>query len=118
MVHIRKQKRELDYFEALKARFELDYINNEQKAYVLKYMLISFYYFYQINDLDYKILNDCINYINNVPSYIYGKAKKLLTPKELIRFLLAYYCPLIYKLIFKIYSMVKNIYLKLANLRE
>ena len=117
-VHVRKLSREKNYFDALKHRFELDYINNEEKAYCLKYMLISFYYFYQINDLDYKILNDCINYINNVPNYLLSKAKKLLTPKELIRFLLAYNCPFIYKLIFKFYSILKNINVKLASLRK
>lgn len=108
-VHIRKLKRELDYFRALKSRYELDYITKEEKAYCLKYLLIGFYYFYQIRDFNQEAVNICRNYIKQVPDYLFAKAKKMLTKKELTRFLLAFYCPVVYRAIFNIYSIFNKL---------
>lgn len=108
-VHIRKLKRELDYFRALKSRYELDYITKEEKAYCLKYLLIGFYYFYQIKDFNQDVVDNCKNYIKQAPNYLFAKAKKLLTKKELVRFSLAFYCPIVYRTLFNIYRFIEKI---------
>ena len=74
-VHVRKLKRELNYFNALKSRYELDWITEEEKVYCLKYLFIGFYYFYQVKDFNFEIVNNCRNYIKQVLGYMFAKAK-------------------------------------------
>ena len=105
-MHTKIFKRELCFFEAYKARYNLDYINNEEKAFCLKQMLISYFLFYQTGDYDKNIIKNCLKVINSTNKIIFEKAKKLLNKKQFLRFILAYYCPVFYKPLYKIYLAI------------
>ena len=98
-------KRELCFFEAYKYRYNLDYINNEEKAYCLKHMMISFYSFYQTFDYKKDEIDNCLEVIKSADKNIFNRARKLLSISQLLRFLLAYYFPIFYNPLYRLYLM-------------
>ena len=107
--HTRAYKNVLDYFNAHKNRFELDYISVEDKVYCLKWLLLAYVRFLQIDKCNEFIRYNCKKYIISTDKGIFVKAKKILPLKLLIYFLLAFHFPALFRFIFKLYKTVINL---------
>ena len=106
--HIRRFKHVLDQYNAYKSRFELNYLNQEEKAYCLKGLLQTYCRFLQVKNFDKKNLYKFKKYILTTDKLLFSEAKKLMTPNSLALFLLAFRFPILYKIIFKLYKLFIN----------
>lgn len=64
---------------------------------------------YKCYDYNIEKIDCCKKIINSADKMIFTKAKKILNKKEFLRFNLAYYFPIIYKLFYKIYFALKQL---------
>jgi len=96
-VHVRSLKREYDYFQAFKERYEMECIGESEKVIILKLLLISYYYIVQAGGEDFNVNNKYKNYIKIQKQEYIKKARNKLRFIERIRYGMSMYCPKIYQ---------------------
>lgn len=93
IIHVRNPKREHDYFDAFKERYEVECIKRTEKNYILKLLMIEYYYIVEFS-IDFASYCKCFIVEQERKNII--KAKKKMRMKERIRFEFAFFFPEIY----------------------
>jgi glycosyltransferase involved in cell wall biosynthesis len=100
IIHVRNAKREEDYFNAFMERYQLEYIDSKDKQEILKLLMIEFYYIAQVNP---RLIGDYKKYIKiNVNKEECRDVYKRMNSTEKVRFLIAWLCPFLYKILIDI----------------
>lgn len=110
-VHTRNLKHIIDFYKTTISRFELDFLNNDEKAYVLKRIMVAYLQLSNLDEYDRKIISECKKYIMSIDKLTYSKALTILKNSKLkkyIYFLLAFHFPLFYRIILKSYMFFKS----------
>lgn len=107
-VHTNSLRKEISNFEAIKYRYYLNYINKKEKAVLLCALMKCLSSFYQFDIYKKDIVEYCLKVINSADKLVFFKARKLLPKKEFFKFNLVYYCPTLYRAIYKFYLLIKD----------
>ncbi len=124
--HVRKFKHVFDQFNAYKSRFELKYINNDEKAYCLKGLCFTYLKLLQLRDCNKDTICNSKQYILSINKTLFLKAKKLMAPRIIVLFLIAFHFPIIYKFLFNLktialkqcFSSVLKLFCDTRNVRN
>ena len=103
-------KRDIDYFEAFKMRYELSYISKEEKAYCLSFMIRKFMSICKYDGCEAEIVK--INYLKAIDSsniLLLKKALKLIPKVQFLKYKLARCFPIIFKIFPKLCALKKSI---------
>lgn len=97
IIHNRNIKRENDYFNAFKERYQLDYIQEKARYEILRLLMVEYYYILQVFPSRIKRKNEYYMFICQQGVSKIVKALLKMTCVEKVRFCFAFCFPNIYR---------------------
>jgi glycosyltransferase involved in cell wall biosynthesis len=107
-IHQKSIKKAFSHYEAIKYRYNLNYLNLKEKAIFLNRIIDYLSLFYKYEKYEKSMIDDCLKIINSADKIVLAKALKFLSIRELFKFILVFYCPALFRTLFKFYLLFKD----------
>ena len=111
-VHNNNLKTQIDKFNALYSRYNLENISEEDRSILLRLIIKKFLTICKFNNCETDRISNYLKIINSADKSVFIRARKLISKKQFLKFKLACNFPIIFK-IFPKYCALKKVILKL-----